>query len=70
MLDGGNGSSASSSSSCPGCRFPREAAPAASRHCLAAVLILTIVGDLVGNALVILAVLRNRKLRNAGKEEG
>ncbi|XP_025061140.1 melatonin-related receptor [Alligator sinensis] len=33
---------------------------------LAAVLIFTIVADVLGNVLVILAVLRNKKLRNAG----
>ncbi|KAL8180849.1 UNVERIFIED_CONTAM: hypothetical protein K2H54_037534 [Gekko kuhli] len=55
MLDGGNGT-------CSDCRFfHREA-----RHSLAAVLIFTIVVDLLGNALVIASVLRNRKLRNAG----
>ncbi|XP_078236721.1 melatonin-related receptor [Pogona vitticeps] len=47
--------------SCPDCRFHREA-----RHSLAAVLIFTIVVDILGNVLVILSVLRNRKLRNAG----
>nr|XP_056715570.1 melatonin-related receptor [Euleptes europaea] len=41
--------------------FPREA-----RHCLAAVLIFTIAVDILGNALAIVSVLRNRKLRNAG----
>lgn len=34
---------------------------------LAAVLIVTIVVDVLGNALVILSVLRNKKLRNAGE---
>ncbi|XP_066496100.1 melatonin-related receptor [Tiliqua scincoides] len=52
---------AGNASGCPGCRFPHEA-----RHSLAAVLIFTIVVDVVGNLLVILSVLRNRKLRNAG----
>ncbi|XP_053129481.1 melatonin-related receptor isoform X1 [Hemicordylus capensis] len=47
--------------SCPDCRLPLEA-----RHSLAAVLIFTIVVDILGNVLVILSVLRNRKLRNAG----
>nr|XP_060612488.1 melatonin receptor type 1C-like [Anolis sagrei ordinatus] len=54
MVPGGNGS-------CAEGRLPREA-----RHSLAAVLLLTTVGDLLGNALVILSVLRNPKLRNAG----
>ncbi|XP_062998113.1 melatonin receptor type 1C-like [Elgaria multicarinata webbii] len=52
---------AGANASCPDCRVPREA-----RHALAAVLIVTIVVDLLGNVLAILAVLRNRKLRNAG----
>ncbi|XP_053229867.1 melatonin-related receptor [Podarcis raffonei] len=47
--------------SCPECRFQPEA-----RHSLAAVLIFTIVVDILGNVLVIMSVLRNRKLRNAG----
>nr|XP_028570185.1 melatonin-related receptor [Podarcis muralis] len=47
--------------SCPECRFHPEA-----RHSLAAVLIFTIVVDILGNVLVIMSVLRNRKLRNAG----
>lgn len=34
---------------------------------LSAVLIITTAGDVVGNLLVILSVLRNRKLRNAGE---
>lgn len=34
---------------------------------LSAVLIVTTAGDVVGNLLVILSVLRNRKLRNAGE---
>lgn len=34
---------------------------------LAAILIFTIVVDLLGNLLVILSVYRNKKLRNAGK---
>ncbi|XP_038611002.1 melatonin receptor type 1A [Tachyglossus aculeatus] len=36
------------------------------RPALATVLIVTIVGDLLGNALVIVSVARNKKLRNAG----
>uniref|UniRef100_F6T556 Melatonin receptor type 1A n=1 Tax=Ornithorhynchus anatinus TaxID=9258 RepID=F6T556_ORNAN len=36
------------------------------RPALAFVLIVTIVGDLLGNALVIVSVARNKKLRNAG----
>lgn len=36
---------------------------------LAAILIFTIVADVVGNALVILSVYRNKKLRNAGREQ-
>ncbi|XP_054852662.1 melatonin-related receptor [Eublepharis macularius] len=47
---------------CAGGRF----SPAEARHSLAAVLIFTIVADILGNALVIASVLRNRKLRNAG----
>lgn len=35
---------------------------------LAAILIFTIIVDILGNLLVILSVFRNRKLRNAGKE--
>lgn len=34
---------------------------------LAAILIFTIVIDILGNLLVILSVFRNRKLRNAGR---
>ncbi|XP_017672402.1 PREDICTED: melatonin-related receptor isoform X6 [Lepidothrix coronata] len=54
-----------SNGSCPGCRL--EGGPAAGAATgLAAVLIFTIVVDVLGNALVILSVLRNKKLRNAG----
>ncbi|XP_062845222.1 melatonin receptor type 1C [Trichomycterus rosablanca] len=55
--------------SCPLCAFPeagtgeRSAAVVAT---LAGILIFTIVADVVGNALVILSVFRNKKLRNAG----
>ncbi|KAG8453039.1 hypothetical protein GDO86_004743, partial [Hymenochirus boettgeri] len=37
---------------------------------LSSVLIFTTVVDLIGNLLVIISVLRNRKLRNSGKETG
>ncbi|GAB0195144.1 melatonin-related receptor [Grus japonensis] len=54
-----------SNGSCPGCRL--EGGPSArAATALAAVLIFTIVVDVLGNALVILSVLRNKKLRNAG----
>ncbi|KAM8996998.1 melatonin-related receptor [Ara ararauna] len=54
-----------SNASCPGCRL--EGGPSArAATALAAVLIFTIVVDVLGNALVILSVLRNKKLRNAG----
>lgn len=57
-----------SNESCPGCRL--EGGPAAGAATgLAAVLIFTIVVDVLGNALVILSVLRNKKLRNAGERE-
>lgn len=57
-----------SNGSCPGCRL--EGGPAAGAATgLAAVLIFTIVVDVLGNALVILSVLRNKKLRNAGERE-
>lgn len=57
-----------SNESCPGCRL--EGGPAARAATgLAAVLIFTIVVDVLGNALVILSVLRNKKLRNAGERE-
>ncbi|XP_075619599.1 melatonin-related receptor isoform X1 [Balearica regulorum gibbericeps] len=53
-----------SNGSCPGCRL--EGGPSArAATALAAVLIFTIVVDVLGNALVILSVLRNKKLRNA-----
>ena len=55
-----------SNGSCSGCRL--EGGPAARvASGLAAVLIVTIVVDVLGNALVILSVLRNKKLRNAGE---
>ncbi|CAM5166492.1 unnamed protein product, partial [Natator depressus] len=56
-LPDGNGS-------CPDCS-PGARPSAGATTALAAVIIFTIVGDLVGNALVILSVLRNKKLRNA-----
>lgn len=57
-----------SNGSCPDCRL--EGGPAAgSATGLAAVLIFTIVVDVLGNSLVILSVLRNKKLRNAGERE-
>ncbi|KAK2545291.1 Gpr50 [Columba livia] len=53
-----------SNGSCPGCG--RDGGPSArTATALAAVLIFTIVVDVLGNALVILSVLRNKKLRNA-----
>lgn len=55
-----------SNGSCPGCG--RDGGPSArAATALAAVLIFTIVVDVLGNALVILSVLRNKKLRNAGE---
>ncbi|XP_064015643.1 melatonin-related receptor isoform X4 [Pogoniulus pusillus] len=54
-----------SNGSCPGCQL--EGGPSArAATALATVLIFTIVVDVLGNALVILSVLRNKKLRNAG----
>nr|XP_030128531.1 melatonin-related receptor isoform X1 [Taeniopygia guttata] len=53
-----------SNGSCPGCRLEGGSAAGAATG-LAAVLIFTIVVDVLGNALVILSVLRNKKLRNA-----
>ncbi|KAM9441008.1 melatonin receptor type 1C [Clarias gariepinus] len=47
--------------SCAECASPRPGSGA-----LAALLIFTIVADVLGNALVILSVYRNKKLRNAG----
>ena len=44
------------------------ARPAWAITALASVLIFTTVVDVLGNLLVIVSVLRNRKLRNAGKE--
>uniref|UniRef100_A0ACB8FX50 Uncharacterized protein n=1 Tax=Sphaerodactylus townsendi TaxID=933632 RepID=A0ACB8FX50_9SAUR len=58
MLDG-NGT-------CSDCRFFHHEA----RHSLAAVLIFTIVVDILGNVLVIVSVLRNPKLRNAEIRRG
>ena len=43
------------------------ARPAWAITVLASVLIFTTVVDVLGNLLVIISVLRNRKLRNAGK---
>ncbi|CAL8355753.1 unnamed protein product [Merluccius merluccius] len=43
-----------------------QTSPAGVSTALASVLIFTIVVDIVGNALVILSVFRNKKLRNAG----
>ncbi|XP_056347511.1 melatonin-related receptor isoform X2 [Oenanthe melanoleuca] len=57
-----------SNESCPGCRLEGGPAVGAATG-LAAVLIFTIVVDVLGNALVILSVLRNKKLRNAGERE-
>lgn len=55
-----------SNGSCPGCQL--EGGPSArAATALATVLIFTIVVDVLGNALVILSVLRNKKLRNAGE---
>ncbi|KAI9542247.1 Melatonin receptor type 1B-A [Dissostichus eleginoides] len=45
---------------------PGAARPAWATAVLATVLIFTTVVDVLGNLLVILSVLRNRKLRNAG----
>lgn len=47
---------------------PGAARPAWAITALASVLIFTTVVDVLGNLLVIVSVLRNRKLRNAGKK--
>uniref|UniRef100_A0A8D0L9Q0 G protein-coupled receptor 50 n=1 Tax=Sphenodon punctatus TaxID=8508 RepID=A0A8D0L9Q0_SPHPU len=52
--------------SCPACRLQQAPPSAGATTALAVVLIFTIVVDIVGNVLVILSVLRNKKLRNAG----
>uniref|UniRef100_A0A8C4SK66 Uncharacterized protein n=1 Tax=Erpetoichthys calabaricus TaxID=27687 RepID=A0A8C4SK66_ERPCA len=61
--------------SCPDCwsHGPNQTSLAVLRTsagvttALASVLIFTIIVDILGNALVILSVCRNKKLRNAGK---
>lgn len=52
---------------CISCRLPRPDYPPAVITFLFCVMVVTIMVDLVGNFMVVLAVLRNKKLRNSGK---
>ncbi|XP_016020052.2 melatonin-related receptor [Rousettus aegyptiacus] len=51
---------------CISCRLPRPDYPPAVITFLFCVMVVTIMVDLVGNFMVVLAVLRNKKLRNSG----
>lgn len=52
---------------CISCRLPRPDYPPAVITFLFCVMVVTIMVDLIGNFMVVLAVLRNKKLRNSGK---
>ncbi|ELK02256.1 Melatonin-related receptor [Pteropus alecto] len=51
---------------CISCRLPRPDYPPAVITFLFCVMVITIMVDLIGNFMVVLAVLRNKKLRNSG----
>ncbi|XP_058514569.1 melatonin-related receptor isoform X2 [Ochotona princeps] len=51
---------------CIGCKLPQPDYPPAVVTFIFCVMVITIVADLVGNSMVILAVTRNKKLRNSG----
>lgn len=52
---------------CIGCKVPQPDYPPALITFMFCAMVITIVVDLIGNSMVILAVTKNKKLRNSGK---
>lgn len=52
---------------CVGCKLPQPNYPPAVIIFMFCAMVITIVVDLIGNSMVILAVAKNKKLRNSGK---
>lgn len=52
---------------CIGCKLPQPDYPPALIIFMFCAMVITIVVDLIGNSMVILAVTKNKKLRNSGK---
>ena len=52
---------------CIGCKLPQPDYPPALIVFMFCAMVITIVVDLIGNSMVILAVSKNKKLRNSGK---
>lgn len=52
---------------CIGCKLPQPDYPLALIIFMFCAMVITIVVDLIGNSMVILAVTKNKKLRNSGK---
>jgi hypothetical protein len=52
---------------CIGCKLPQPDYPPLLITFMFCAMIITIVVDLIGNSMVILAVSKNKKLRNSGK---
>lgn len=52
---------------CIGCKLPKPDYPPALITFMFCAMVVTVILDLVGNSMVILAVIKNKKLRNSGK---
>lgn len=52
---------------CIGCKLPKPDYPPALIIFMFCAMVITVVVDLIGNSMVILAVTKNKKLRNSGK---
>lgn len=52
---------------CIGCKLPKPDYPPALIIFMFCAMVITVVADLIGNSMVILAVTKNKKLRNSGK---
>lgn len=52
---------------CIGCKLPKPDYPPALIIFVFCAMVITVVVDLIGNSMVILAVTKNKKLRNSGK---
>lgn len=52
---------------CIGCKLPKPDYPPALITFMFCTMLITVVVDLIGNSMVIFAVIKNKKLRNSGK---